>query len=737
MIPAKEKKRNKLIFFSLLSSLLFCNYSYAQTSKPTVFKNGIQGNSNIFDSDGNNLGNLSSLISTANNAIPKSQIGVANGVAPLDSNSMMSVAVSGDISNSTLTSKGSSIQSISVTNPAITSNTDYIHNYGNNIIQSNVVSSDNLQTIINNLTIPTTLHAAAGEYVPVKNNGILTVPDNLLNYLYYKTDGTTLSKTDEENNWIGDIAWNGGNVSKRIGDSVLVESFEPKFGIMRDREFNNSNIYDLTAHRWPGPIASNFYKVNTDINIPSDCTDTFWCHWGPYESHMFNNTGENHSKAGMTMYSDTLYDYGLGYGGGFGVMHFDRVETGGTDWNWNYVFEHDEIGSYNVAGYTNADGSQTDPGVQQYNQEIDYSGIGPDDPRVSYDPLTYGKRKIMWYNQWYNQLNSWAANTKNKAQDLIGVKNDTDGITYMYTATVDNGITGATQPAFKFNEANGSFVSDGTQKWAFLGAKRYEVGCGFCFYPTAGMDNRIGTYLAGKGTIIDSPIDMAQVNFVQPIHAVMRAPTKSYYDLSADGTKSGQNNVIVGFGDTAKYGWDRFEIATDVNKSSNPTTKWGLEVDGTVMTTTHNAVTATGTTISDATKIVGDYTQITHATAGSGVILVDGGLGDGTTIHNISGLPIKVYPIDTGWSFVGNIVGQPIVLLHGQTLTTKILQTPYIDYQIYGKAMMTKADIISISSPSEGQTVFDKDDHTDVTYRCPTSTTCGWFPVQYGTALSN
>lgn len=48
-----------------------------------------------------------------------------------------------------------------------------------------------------------------------------------------------------------------------------------------------------------------------------------------------------------------------------------------------------------------------------------------------------------------------------------------------------------------------------------------------------------------------------------------------------------------------------------------------------------------------------------------------------------------------------------------------------------------KAYILAIASPVEGMKFYDSDDHAEVTYRCPTTSTCGWFPVQYGTALSN
>ena len=57
-------------------------------------------------------------------------------------------------------------------------------------------------------------------------------------------------------------------------------------------------------------------------------------------------------------------------------------------------------------------------------------------------------------------------------------------------------------------------------------------------------------------------------------------------------------------------------------------------------------------------------------------------------------------------------------------------------YAVYLKSL-SKAQVLAISNPSEGEKVYDYDDHVEVTYRCPTTTTCGWFPTQYGTALSN
>lgn len=49
--------------------------------------------------------------------------------------------------------------------------------------------------------------------------------------------------------------------------------------------------------------------------------------------------------------------------------------------------------------------------------------------------------------------------------------------------------------------------------------------------------------------------------------------------------------------------------------------------------------------------------------------------------------------------------------------------------------VMSKASILALSSPKEGQKVFDSDDHEELTYVCPSGTNCGWYPVQYGNII--
>ena len=49
----------------------------------------------------------------------------------------------------------------------------------------------------------------------------------------------------------------------------------------------------------------------------------------------------------------------------------------------------------------------------------------------------------------------------------------------------------------------------------------------------------------------------------------------------------------------------------------------------------------------------------------------------------------------------------------------------------------TKAGVLGYPNPVEGMKLYDTDDHVEVTYRCPTGASCGWFPTQYGSALSN
>lgn len=63
------------------------------------------------------------------------------------------------------------------------------------------------------------------------------------------------------------------------------------------------------------------------------------------------------------------------------------------------------------------------------------------------------------------------------------------------------------------------------------------------------------------------------------------------------------------------------------------------------------------------------------------------------------------------------------------------------DYtKFFGKVQLgqaSKSDILSATNVPEGTKIYDTDDHVEVTYRCPTPSTCAWFPTQYGTALSN
>lgn len=50
-------------------------------------------------------------------------------------------------------------------------------------------------------------------------------------------------------------------------------------------------------------------------------------------------------------------------------------------------------------------------------------------------------------------------------------------------------------------------------------------------------------------------------------------------------------------------------------------------------------------------------------------------------------------------------------------------------------AYKTKAQILAMTGMQEGWSFYDIDDHAQVTYRCPTLSSCAWYPVQYTAAL--
>lgn len=532
-----------------------------------------------------------------------------------------------------------------------------------------------------------------------------------------------------------------GNLSRNIGEGALVEDFEPKFGLMRDREYNNSSSYDYSTYRMPASITSDFYTNNAQWVLPTQCQDssnpdynTWWCDIGSWKTSVHYNKISSSSNAGTNGDYTDFYSYGTGHWKSDDVGDWKRMHMFGTNWGWASIREMIEEGGISAGGYTDSSGNQQYPGFQRYIYEWDIAGVGNDLPSAYYNPVL-SNRKGMWLHAYNAGGASWKASVAMPQYQILLVTNSS-GTTYMYENTAANATTGTTQPAWAFNET--APITDGTASWVFLGAKRFEVGCALCIGGDTG--DEYGAFLASNAYFYDSPIDLSMANYNTSIPAVMRTKAGSYFDLSADGSKSGQNNHLFGYGSYGGIGWNTLEYVV------KGTAVWHMNDQGFIGAPV-GVYTATGTSFNDAASSGTPIFEVSSASGdNAGIKAPVIGAGEHFKLFNYSGHPIRLYPPTNGWSInnssyrtINNGEWAEGYVSHGNNLNVhssgqagdfSISKSLYL-------GQMTKAAILAITSPVEGQTAYEMDDHQQVTWRCPASTACAWFPVQYGTALSN
>ena len=398
----------------------------------------------------------------------------------------------------------------------------------------------------------------------------------------------------------------------------------------------------------------------------------------------------------------------------------------------------DEIDGMTPGGYSLDGGNTvTQSGARNYLEEKDMAGYGPEDPRTAWDP-TDSTRIPYWFSSWYpGNAPVWAANTSYNAFQVIVVSDN--GTDYMYEATTQGGKTGATAPNFQFNEST-STVADGTQKWVFVGKKTFQIGRVFGIGASDGI--QFGTLMSpGLSTFYNAVLDFSQANYTTNIPVVLRTHANTYFDLSADGTKGGQNNHLLGYGHYNGVGWDTLEY------NVNGQLKWHINDAGFIGSPV-GGYYASGTDITGATPVNSPIAEVYGASAdNAGVIEGSVGVGEQFVVYNYSGRVIRIYPHDSGWRVngaaayytlqngewaAGYITNGSNVNIHSDSQRSNL----WVDGSIYLKPM-AKAAILSLPSPTEGQTAYDSDDHAQVTYRCPTGepNSCAWFQVEYGAAL--
>lgn len=491
-------------------------------------------------SDGS-AGNLEQIGQMADNSIQKTDRDAADGVAGLNHDRQIAAQVVGDVS----LAKASNLFPVVVGQVILADsiNNMYVHNLG---VQkkAGIFDAVGLKMIHEAKNLPPiTLHLSSDEHYPLG----IKIPNFNYNMIYIQADGQLLSPIDEISEWNGNPSWNGGHLSTHVGDSSLIQDYEPKFGIMRDREYNDNAIFDYNTHRKPAPITSDFMKINSQWSKSNKCslnpTDP-WCNSLNMATFMHNNTMVSTSNVGTGIVNDYMQSTGFGYGGGFDVENFEKFVTGGTNWHWVSVNELDEIDGMTPGGYLAPDGKKIiRSGARNYNNEWDMSGYGPDDPRTSYDP-SMSTRIPFWFNTWYPGNDPiWGAEKRYHAFQIIVVTNR-DGSKHMYEATVEGGVTGRKPPSWAFDETSSTAV-DGSQKWIYVGKKRFEIGQIFGIGGAEGT--QLGTIMSSAATYYNALFDFSTARFSVPIHIYARLQKNMYLDMTANGTKSGQNNHLLGY----------------------------------------------------------------------------------------------------------------------------------------------------------------------------------------------
>lgn len=689
------------------------------TTIPQVYRDG-------------STGTLAQIGQMADGSVQQTDANQPNGYAKLDASGNMPLPVTGNASSASVITVSHNIPALGPTLGQLIADNAYIHSLGSTTVGlDGGIDAAILGGLLEKAVRPVSLRISSGEYLPAGQSSMIALPARQYNNVAIAADGQILNSNDEG---LSGAAWVGGNISKQIGQSVLAQAFEPRYGIMRDRYYSDSAIFDYATKRKLAPISSDFYVSTAQWTSPSECSsssnpsyDGYWCSQSNWGNYVHTDNIYTTSNVGITDKSVDFTSIGNGGGAAFDVEKFSRFHSKGTNWSWMNVSEFDEEGGLGVGGYT-LNGTHNATYMMHYNKEADMTGMGLEVPDTSFNPFA-ATRYVNWFNAWYNGDESWHANSSMPQFKLLLVKNPSDNKDYMYINTAA-GKTGSTEPTFTFNETTP--VNDGTVKWLFQGEKAFQIGCLYCSgYDKSTADDNIevGTLLASYLSIYNAGIDLSQLTYKTDIHAVLRTGTNSYLDLSADGTSAGQNNHLLGYGDISSSGVSALEY--DVGKEP----VFRVTDDGAIKTKITLNVSAAGTSIFNAPKISGDFVQITSAHKGAGISLSYTLTGTSITIRNDTNDAVNIYPCDSRWWFWGYRKGAPYVLLPHSAVGIKTIVGGYTLTEYSSFPHAPKSNILAIANAVEGASIYDTDDHETVTYRCPTATTCAWYPVEYGQAL--
>ncbi|MFT8464559.1 hypothetical protein [Acetobacter persici] len=340
-----------------------------------------------------------------------------------------------------------------------------------------------------------------------------------------------------------------------------------------------------------------------------------------------------------------LYSEGAGYSGSFDVDLSILTRAYGSNWAWGEVNQFSELGGLDVSGGA----------LSHSTSEWDFTGAGPEVSSSSFWPGN-GSRSLYYTNAWLSCGRcQWVANTPYVAKHMIRVT-ATDGTDSLFVAT-NGGSTGAVRPVWSKSSES---ITDGSVVWKYLSP--YELQISKVFYLNKTASVHYGALLASDADYYDAAIDLSKSTYSGVNPAVLRTKEGVGIDFTGDGTSSGQNNHYLAHSNGG------------LSYNVNDKTVFNFGDDG-VPQVTVSTISASGTTISDATIACGYITYINIAASGAGVKVPQSLFKAGKIIkiYNAATNSVNVYPIDEKWRFDNHANAAPIVLPSHAALT---LYTP-------------------------------------------------------------
>lgn len=449
-------------------------------------------------------------------------IGAKNGIAPLDSNAMMSAPVSGDSSSSPVISKYATFGGVPGASRTISDRFGDIWNLRDFGMKMDASDAD--AALFNSFLVPTnTIYTYSNGSLPEESK---LTPKGLA---LVQLTGPNSTVSPNIDGWIFEGLGDGKKIERVIDKNIPSASTE--------------TIH--TRFAYTGNAGSpNLY--NTSI-ITDSSVDEHWNVVSPF--------------GGIVNLNAAMNSYGTRQASGFDVNGQFINTRHGTDWNWAGMFVIHEPTSQNIIK-TN---------TQEWLQENDFGAWGSEG--------RYSVRHGIMLTGWQEGGgfgNSWKSSHAYSVGDVIEV--NVNGVATSAIVTVA-GTSASTPPTWSnlsmresdfINGTTPTTLTDGTVTWTYNGILRAHIGSAYnvSYQPDSysgyqdsdlptnryGSNARTpfvyGSALSTDAVFDNAVLDFSDVQFMKNAnpHIWARIPQDAYIDLTAQyNSTSGNNTRLFGY----------------------------------------------------------------------------------------------------------------------------------------------------------------------------------------------